>query len=66
MNEIHNEDTASVFYNNEQALRSVIKMAYLSSMDYYSKMEEIPTGKGVADILFFPKAGSQKPHSLLN
>ena len=61
VNEIHNEDTASVFYNNEQALRSVIKMAYLSSMDYYSKMEEIPAGKGVADILFFPKAGSQKP-----
>lgn len=50
-----------MFYNNEQALRSVIKMAYLSSMDYYSKMEEIPAGKGVADILFFPKAGSQKP-----
>lgn len=59
--EIHKEDTASIFYNNEQALRGVIKTAYLSSMDYYSKMEEIPAGKGVADMVFFPKAGTQKP-----
>ena len=61
LDEIHNEDTASVFYNNEQALRGVIKTAYLSSMDYYSKMEEVPAGKGVADMVFFPKAGTQKP-----
>lgn len=61
VNEIHNEDTASVFYNNEQALRSVIKTAYLSSMDDYTRMEEIQAGKGIADMIFFPKAGSQKP-----
>lgn len=61
VDEIHNEDTASVFYNNEQALRSVIKMAYLSSMDYYVKAEEIPAGKGIADIVFFPKKGTEKP-----
>lgn len=42
-------------------MRGVIKTAYLSSMDYYSKMEEIPAGKGVADMVFFPKAGTQKP-----
>lgn len=61
INEIHDEDTASLFYNNEQALRSVIKMAYLSSLDYYTKMEEVSAGRGVADMVFYPKPGSEKP-----
>ena len=61
IDEIHDEDTAEIFYNNEQALRSVVKMAYLSSKDYYTKMEELPAGKGIADIVFYPKAGSEKP-----
>lgn len=61
INEIHDEETATIFYNNEQALRSVVKMAYLSSKDYYTRMEELPAGKGIADIVFYPKAGSEKP-----
>lgn len=61
INEIHDEDTASLFYNNEQALRSVIKMAYLSNLDYYTKMEEVSAGRGVADMVFYPKPGSEKP-----
>ena len=61
INEIHDADTAAIFYNNEQALRSVIKMAYLTSMDHYSRMEEIPAGRGIADIIFYPKSGSDKP-----
>ena len=37
-------------YNNEQALRSVVIMAYLSSVDYYEKFQELSSGKGyVAD-----------------
>ena len=36
-------------------------MAYLSSKDYYTRMEELPAGKGIADIVFYPKAGSEKP-----
>lgn len=61
INEIHDEETATLFYNNEQALRAVVKMAYLSGKDYYTKMEEFPAGKGIADIVFYPKAGSEKP-----
>lgn len=61
INEIHNEDTATVFYNNEQALRSVVKMAYLSGRDYYTRMEEVAAGKGIADIIFYPKKESGKP-----
>ena len=65
INEIHDEDTATVFYNNEQALRSVVKMAYLSSVDYYTKMEELSAGKGIADLVFYPKAGVDKPALLV-
>jgi hypothetical protein len=58
---IHNEETAPAFYNNEQALRNVIKTAYLSSIDYYARMEELPAGKGYADIVFWPKNGGNYP-----
>lgn len=59
--DIHMSETAPDFYNNEQALRSVIKLAYISAMDYYTKIEELPTGKGYADIVFWPKKGALCP-----
>ena len=37
---IHIEETTALFYNNEQALRSVIKLAYFSYRDYYLKFED--------------------------
>lgn len=52
---IHAEETAPLFYNNEQSLRSVIKLAYFSYKDYYLKFEELPSGDGYADIVYFPK-----------
>ena len=52
---IHTEETTALFYNNEQALRSVIKLAYFSYRDYYLKFEELPSGNGYADIVYFPK-----------
>ena len=45
INEIHDEDTATVFYNNEQALRSVVKMAYLSSVDKPALLVELKWNK---------------------
>ena len=59
--EIHMSENAPDFYNNEQALRSVIKMAYISAIDYYSRIEELPTGKGYADIVFWPKQKATVP-----
>ncbi len=50
-----------MFYNNEQALRSAIKLAYLSAADHYVKAEELPTGKGVADIVYIPQRMSIYP-----
>lgn len=58
---IHAEETAPLFYNNEQALRSVIKLAYFSYKDHYIKLEELPSGDGYADIVYLPKKFSPMP-----
>ena len=52
---------APMFYNNEQALRYVIKFAYIICIDYYLKVEELPTGKGIADVVFIPKHDTSLP-----
>ena len=53
------------FYNNEQALRMVIMLAYVSRVDDYCDFQELPVGKGYADIVFFPKKRSRKPALLI-
>ena len=58
---IHSEETAILFYNDEQALRSVIKLAYFSYKDYYLKFEELPAGDGYADIVYLPKKTAPVP-----
>ena len=57
---IHNEETP-LYYNNEQALRSVIKRAYFSYADEFVKFEELPSGSGCADIVYLPKRDSMMP-----
>ena len=58
---IHEEETAALFYNNEQSLRSVIQLAYFCYKDYYLKFEELPAGRGYADIVYLPKKNSPLP-----
>ena len=58
---IHAEVADPLHYNNEQALRSVIQIAYYSYPDYYLKFEELPSGDGYADIVYFPKCASRMP-----
>ena len=58
---IHAEETAVLFYNDEQALRSVIKLAYFSYKDYYLKFKELPAGEGYADMVYLPKKDSMLP-----
>lgn len=57
---IHEEESP-LHYNNEQALRSIIKRAYFSSGDEYVMFEELPAGAGYADIVYFPKRNSILP-----
>ena len=53
--EVRREQYAPTYYNNEQALRSVIKFAYIVAFGQYMKIEEMPSGKGIADVVFIPK-----------
>ena len=53
--EVRREQYAPTYYNNEQALRSVIKFAYIVAFGQYMKIEKMPSGKGIADVVFIPK-----------
>ena len=56
-----NPGNAPQFYNNEQALRAIIKYAYVAAVDRYVKIEEMPGGKGIADVVFLPVKPSELP-----
>lgn len=52
----HMEHSSILAYNDENALSSLISMAYLSAVKYYFKpIRELPTGKGFADLVYLPK-----------
>ncbi|MBR1622394.1 MAG: AAA family ATPase, partial [Pseudobutyrivibrio sp.] len=40
---IRNSNYAPTYYNNEQALRYIIKFAYITCVDQYFKVEELPS-----------------------
>lgn len=61
LNEIREEQYAPQFYNNEQSLRAIIKYAYIVAFGQYVKVEEMPSGKGIADVVFIPTALSRLP-----
>lgn len=63
--EAHKAGTAPTFYNNEQALRSVIRVAYISCVDEFFRIDELPSGHGYADVVFFPKKASSMPLLLI-
>lgn len=63
--EAHKAGTAPTFYNNEQALRSVIRVAYISCVDEFLEIDELPSGHGYADVVFFPKKASSMPLLLI-
>lgn len=65
LEEVHRIGTAPLYYNNEQALRSVIRFAYYSAVDEYQEIQELPSGKGYADVVYIPKKNSDKPALLI-
>ncbi len=52
---------APQYYNNEQALRYCIKFAYIVCVDRFLRTEELPSGHGLADVVFIPKKDSSYP-----
>ncbi len=61
IHDVHDSHYAPTFYNDDQSLRSVVRLACLSWVDHYGKIEELPSGHGVADIAFFPRRRSPYP-----
>ena len=57
----HDEGCAHAFYNNEQALRAVVRAAYISAADRYATVQELPSGRGVADVVYLPRRGDPAP-----
>ena len=61
MGQLHTSTAGPDFYNNEQALRSALKLGYLSAIDDFVQIQELPTGKGYADLVLLPRRHSSKP-----
>ena len=61
IHDVHDSHYAPTFYNDEQSLRSIVRLACVSWVDHYGKIEELPSGHGVADIAFFPRRKSSCP-----
>lgn len=61
ISKIREMEYAPTFYNNEQALRYIIKFAYIVAIGQYMRIEELPSGHGIADIAYIPKRHSRLP-----
>ncbi len=61
----HDGGCAHQFYNNEQALRAVVRAAYIAAADHYAEVQELPSGRGVADIAYIPRRGDPAPALLV-
>ena len=59
--QLHDSEAGPDFYNNEQALRSVLKLGYISAIDDYVSIQELPSGKGYADLALIPRYGGKRP-----
>ncbi len=58
---VHMKESAPLWYNNEQALRAVIKLAFFTYRDHYIKLEELPSGTGYVDMAYIPKKYDPSP-----
>lgn len=52
---VHDSNSSVINYNNEQSLRFIILIAYYYAREKYDIIQEMPAGKGFADIMFIPK-----------
>lgn len=52
--EVHRQGCDPKHYNNEQALRYTVLIAYFYAREKYTVFQELPSGNGYADIVFLP------------
>ena len=57
----HDSRLGPDWYNDEQALRFAVKLAYLTAVDKFAEIEELPSGHGYADIVYLPKRYARIP-----
>ena len=62
---IRDTEYAPTYYNNEQSLRYIIKFAYLAAVGRYMKIEELPSGHGIADLIYLAKPNSKLPTMII-
>jgi hypothetical protein len=58
---VHQDNTSSLQYNDENALSYVVSLAYQTAHQYYKFFRELPAGKGFADIVLVPRRKVDKP-----
>lgn len=54
----HDTYTSVLKYNDENSLSCVLTMAYFTAPAYYNIVREMPSGKGLADFVFIPRANA--------
>lgn len=57
----HNSAAGPHYYNDVQALRAAVKLAFIWSIDDYLRVDELGGGRGYVDVVFIPKPGSALP-----
>lgn len=61
LEEVHQQNTAIITYNNELSLSVTLSLAYYSAKNSYEIFRELPSGKGFADLTFIPRKGIDAP-----
>jgi hypothetical protein len=59
--QVHQENTSILKYNDENSLACVISLAYYSAKKDYVVYRELSGGKGYADMVFVPRSNVNKP-----
>ena len=59
--QVHDENTSILQYNNENSLSCILSLAYYSARKNYAIHRELAGGKGFADLVFIPRTGCQTP-----
>lgn len=59
--ESHMANASILKYNDENSLRCVLRLAYYNAVNEYTIIDEMPSGKGYADLVFIPRPFSDKP-----
>ena len=58
---VHDENTSILSYNNENSLACVISLAYYYAKNDYIVHREYSTGKGFADLVLIPRKNVDSP-----